>query len=395
MYDPKQSIRDIQHFGEQGGVVPVIDMGSTSTFLDPQDMERTFTGELAGCYLYSRHSNPTVDMFSQKLAAMEGLEAAVGVSSGMAAINCTLRQIMPQGGHIVASKTIYGGTYALMQNILPQSGITVTFVDTNDLKAVESAITSKTKIIYAETMSNPMLRIADLAALKSICTKKNLKLVVDNTFTPLIVRPAQFGADVVVYSCTKYISGASDMIAGAVVSSREFINQLIDINFGMIMLTGPAMDPRIAHELYLRLDHLPLRMLGHSKAASYFANRIAEEKIPLAYPGLKSHPDYALLTKMMNPEFGYGGMVVLDCGTVERASKLAKKLQDVKFGLYAVSLGFSRTLISCPAVSTSSEIPVTEQVSMGLSTGLLRLSIGFTGNDQVMVERFLKCYREL
>jgi methionine-gamma-lyase len=395
MYDPKQSIRDVQHFGEQGGVVPVIDMGSTSTFLDPQDMERTFTGELAGCYLYSRHSNPTVDMFSQKLAAMEGLEAAVGVSSGMAAINCTLRQIMPQGGHIVASKTIYGGTYALMQNILPQSGITVSFVDTNDLKAVESAITSKTKIIYAETMSNPMLRIADLAALKSICTKKNLKLVVDNTFTPLIVRPAQFGADVVVYSCTKYISGASDMIAGAVVSSREFINQLIDINFGMIMLTGPAMDPRIAHELYLRLDHLPLRMLGHSKAASYFANRIAEEKIPLAYPGLKSHPDYDLLTKMMNPEFGYGGMVVLDCGTVERASKLAKKLQDVKFGLYAVSLGFSRTLISCPAVSTSSEIPVTEQVSMGLSTGLLRLSIGFTGNDQVMVERFLKCYREL
>ncbi|MEK6555371.1 MAG: aminotransferase class I/II-fold pyridoxal phosphate-dependent enzyme, partial [Bdellovibrionota bacterium] len=342
--------------------------------------------------LYSRHSNPTVDMFSQKLAALEGMEAAVGVASGMAAINCTIRQAMPQGGHIIASKTIYGGTYALMKNILPQSGITVTFVDTNDLKAVEAAVTQNTKMIYAETMSNPMLRIADLPSLKKICVKRGLKLVVDNTFTPLIVRPAQFGADIVVYSCTKYISGASDMMAGAVVASREFINQLIDINFGMIMLTGPAMDPRVAHELYLRMDHLPVRMAAHSKAAAYFVNRIVEEKIPMSYPGLKDHPDHKVFSEMMNAEFGFGGMVVLDCKTVERAARLAKTLQDEKFGLYAVSLGFSRTLISCPAVSTSSEIPVNEQESMGLSPGLLRLSIGFTGNDQIMADRFLKCY---
>lgn len=395
MFDPKQSIRDIQDFGEQGGVVPVIDMAATSTFLDPADMEKTFRGELGGCYLYSRHSNPTVDMFNKKIAALEGMEAALGVSSGMAAINCALRQLLPQGGHIVASKTIYGGTYALMKNVLPQSGIHVSFVDTNNLSEVEAAITEKTSILYAETMSNPMLRIADLAGLKAVCKKRNLKLVVDNTFTPLIVRPAQFGADVVVYSCTKYISGASDMMAGAIIGTREFISQLIDINHGMVMLTGPAMDPRVAHELYLRLDHLPVRMVAHSKAAQYFSSRMVEEKIPVTYPGIKTHPDFNLFSKMLNPEFGYGGMVVLDCQTVDRAFQLAKALQDEKFGLYAVSLGFSRTLISCPAVSTSSEIPADEQSSMGLSPGLLRLSIGFTGNDQIMAERFLKCYRAL
>lgn len=393
--DPSQALRDIQDFGEQGGVVPVIDVAATSTFMDPADMERVFNGELAGCYLYSRHSNPTVDAFGKKLAALDGMEAGLGLSSGMAAINCTLRQLMPQGGHIVASKTIYGGTYALMQNIFPQSGITVSFVDTNDLAAVAAAVTSKTRVIYTETVSNPMLRIAPLAGLKDICRQHDLAFVVDNTFTPAIVQPAKFGADVIVYSCTKYISGGADMMAGAVVASRKFIDSLIDINFGMVMLTGPAMDARIAHELYLRLYHLPVRMAAHSRSALAFASALSAEKVPAIYPGLSSHPDHEVIREMHNAAYGYGGMVVVDCGSASRAFELASALQKEKFGLYAVSLGFTRTLISCPAVSTSSEIPEDDRERMGLSAGLLRMSIGIIGDDATMIARFMDCWKRV
>jgi len=388
----EQNIRDTQNFGEEGGVVPAIDVAATSTFLNPSDMERAFQGELAGCYLYSRHANPTVKAFGAKLAAMEGTEAALGVASGMSAIHCSILQLMPEGGHVVSSASVYGGTYALFKNILPRMGIRVSFVDMNDKKAVEAAIQPDTKVIYTETMSNPLLRIADLPSLSALCKKRGSKLMVDNTFTPLIVTPVKFGADVVVHSCTKFISGASDLIGGAVCGSAEFINSLIDINHGLVMLTGPIMDARIAHKLYTRLDHLTIRMMAHAKSASYLAEVLAAEKIPVIYPGLNTHADFELFGKIMNPQFGYGGMMTVDCGTSKRALDLAHRLQQEKFGLYAVSLGFSRTLMSCPAISTSSEIPEDEQRAMGLSPGLLRLSIGYIGNDEVMAERFLRCY---
>ena len=390
-----QKMRDIQHFGEEGGVVPVVDVATTSTFLKPEEMEKAFNGEMSGCYLYSRHMNPTVNAFGKKLAALEGMEAALGVASGMAAIKCALRQLLPQGGRILSSQMVYGGTYALFKNIFPQCGIRVDFVDMSDLDALERAITPETKIIYTETMSNPVLRLADLGAIGKLCRRHGLKLVVDNTFAPVIVSPARFGADVVVYSCTKYISGASDLIAGAILGSAEFIAQLIDINHGQVMLTGPALDARLAHELYLRLDHLPLRMAAHSRAALALAQRAKDKGVTVIYPGLETHLDHQLMSQMMSPEFGYGGMLAVDLETSARALSFATKLQAKKFGLYAVSLGFSRTLISCPAVTTSSEIPIDEQAQMGLSPGLLRLSIGFVGQESIMAERFLSAYAEL
>ncbi len=395
VHDPIQSMRDVQHFGEEGGVVPVIDLAATSTFLNPEDMEKAFHGEIDGCYLYSRHSNPSVSAFGQKLAALEGMEAALGVSSGMAAISCAIQQAMPTGGHIISSRTVYGGTYALFQNLLPRSGIESSFVEIEDLAAVERAITPATRVIFTETMSNPLLRVSDLRGLSALCKRRGLKLIVDNTFTPVLVTPGKLGADIVVYSCTKYISGASDLIAGAIVGSQEFINSLVDINHGVVMLTGPVMDPRVAHELYLRLDHLPVRMAAHSHAAQYLAEKMRAADIPAIYPGLPIHEHHALLSAQMNPGYGYGGMTAVDCGSVKRAMKLAARLQQEKFGLYAVSLGFSRTLMSCPSVSTSSEIPEAEQKKMNLSPGLLRLSIGFVGNDETLAQRFLKCYREV
>lgn len=391
-HDPVQALRDLQHFGEEGGVVPVIDVASTSTFLNPEDMVKVFQGDLQGCYLYSRHSNPSVNAFGAKLAAMEGAEAGLGVSSGMAAITSALLQLMPTGGHILCAQGTYGGTYALMKNVLPRFGIRTSFVDASDLSRFESAVQKDTKVVYVESMSNPLLVVPDLDALGKLCRRRGLKLVVDNTFAPLLLSPARYGADVIVYSCTKYISGGSDLIAGAIVSSREFISSLVDVNQGIVMLTGPVMDPRVAHELYLRLDHLHLRIAAHSAAAAKLASGMAEKGIPVIYPGLRSHPQHALLERLMNPGFGHGGMLVVDCVTAEKAMKLSAALQKEKFGLYAVSLGFSRTLMSCPAVTTSSEIPEEEQREISLSPGLLRLSIGFTGRDEVMSERFFRCW---
>lgn len=398
-YHPDQAIRDIQHFGEEGGVVPVIDVASTSTFLDPKDMERTFMGELQGCYLYSRHSNPTVNIFGKKIAAMEGAEAALGVASGMAAISCAVDQIFRNEGngrgHVIASQTVYGGTYALFKNILPARGINVSFVEITDLAAIENAITPETKVIYAETLSNPLLSVCDIEALAKLCKKKNLKLVIDNTFTPMMVQPLLMGADVVIHSCTKYISGSSDFIAGAIAGSQAFINSLIDVNHGSVMLNGPVMDPRIAHELYLRMDHLGVRMSAHSKMALFLARKMKEKGLPVIYPGLESHAQHGLMKKMSHEEFGFGGILTLECKTSEEARDLATELQNEKFGLYAVSLGFSRTLMSCSAKSTSSEIPEDERKKIGLSEGLLRFSIGFTGNSEEMWKRFEKCFARL
>lgn len=391
-FHPAQALRDVQHFGEEGGVVPVIDVAATSTFLDPADMVRTFHGE-KGCYLYSRHSNPSVNAFGEKLAALEGMEAALGVASGMAAVSAAVLQLMPEGGHLVSSRTVYGGTYALFKNLLPRWGIEVSFADFADLSAVERAIGPRTRLLYSETMSNPLLAVTDIAAAATLAHSRGLKLVIDNTFAPCLVTPGRFGADIVVHSGTKYLSGASDLIAGAVAGPLEFIQSLVDINHGVVMLTGPVMDPRVAHELYLRLDHLPLRMQAHARSAQSLAERLHAANVKVLYPGLPSHPHHALLRQLANQGYGHGGMMTVDCDTPERAMQLAQRLQDEKFGLYAVSLGFSRTLMSCSSVTTSSEIPESEQRAMNLSPGLLRLSVGYVGDDAVLAERFLRCYR--
>ncbi|MCT4641305.1 MAG: aminotransferase class I/II-fold pyridoxal phosphate-dependent enzyme [Bacteriovoracaceae bacterium] len=396
MKNKAQAIRDVQYFGEEGGVVPAIDHAATSTFLNPQDMEKVFSGELQGCYLYSRHTNPTVNAFSKKVAAMEGFEAALGVASGMAAITCAVSQVMMGGGHIICSNTIYGGTYALFANILPKQNIEVTFVDPSKPEEFKKAIKKNTKLIYTEMMSNPLLAICDLKEISKIAKSKNIKLMVDNTFSPLIFTPKDFGADIVIHSCTKYISGASDLIAGVICSSEEFIGELIDVNTGCAMLYGPVMDSRVAYELFSRLDHLPVRMKAHGQAARYLVDRLNDEGIDgVTYPALSSHPDHEVFKSMQNSEYGAGAIITVDCKTSVNAIKMAKKLQEEKFGLFAVSLGFSRTLMSCPAASTSSEIPEDQRTAIGLKDGLLRLSIGIIGDNEVLADKFIAAYKDI
>ncbi len=390
-----QRLRDLQHFGEEGGVVPAIDLAATTTFLNPKDMEKTFLGEKQGCYLYSRHSNPTVNMFSAKMAALENTEAALGVASGMSAISAVIEQLMPDGGEIISSLTVYGGTYALLKNIFPRQGIHTHFVDIENFDAIEKAITPKTKILYTESISNPLLKLSSLNKLAAIAKRHKLKFVVDNTFAVCLITPVEHGADVVIHSCTKYISGSSDMIAGAICGTKEFISQLIDVNTGIVMLKGPVMDPRSAHELYMRLDHLPLRIKAHSESAQFLAEALEKNKISVIYPGLKSHAQHSQYQEVINKSFGFGGMLAIETESAEKAMQLAQALQNNKFGLYAVSLGFSRTLMTVPAVTTSSEISEADQVAMKLNKGLLRLSIGYVGQNEIMLQRFMHAYQSV
>ncbi|HQK20378.1 MAG TPA: aminotransferase class I/II-fold pyridoxal phosphate-dependent enzyme, partial [Polyangiaceae bacterium] len=384
-FDPERALVEIKReFGEHGGVCPSIERSSTFTVLEPGTMPEIFGGlrgpDKGGCFLYSRHFNPTVDVLARSLAAMEGTEYAVCTASGISAISCTLLQLCTHGDHIVASDTVYGGTHALLAETFPQMGIQTTLVDPTNVSAFEKAITPATKVLYTEVVGNPTLKVADIRALANLAHDRGIRLVVDNTFTPMVISPAQLGADVVVYSLTKFVNGASDMIAGAVCATKDFIFQLMDLHTGRVMLLGPTMDPRTAFDIYQRLPHLALRMREHSRRALAIAQRLESIGAPVVYPGLESHPQHALMRSMGNEGFGFGGLLTLDCGTVQRAEKTMSLLQNEEgFGYIAVSLGYFDTLISCSGSSTSSEIPPEDRERIGLSPGLLRIAVGYSG----------------
>ncbi|HSH71065.1 MAG TPA: PLP-dependent transferase, partial [Deferrisomatales bacterium] len=234
--------------------------------------------------------------------------------------------------------------------------------------------------LFTELLGNPTLQVADIRALAEIARRRGLHLVVDNTFTPMVCSPVQLGADVCVTSLTKFVNGASDLIAGAICASREFVQQLMDLHIGRAMLLGPTLDPRVAFDVIQRLPHLPLRMREHGRRALAMAERLEKIGAPVCYPGLASHPQHQRFGAMANPGYGYGGVLTLDCGTRERADRLLAALQNqTRFGLIAVSLGYYDTLASCSGSTTASEIEPEAQAAIGISPGLVRLSVGYTG----------------
>lgn len=393
-FDPANQIQDLQYFGEFGGVNPSISDSSTYTFLSAKTMFDTFEGNAEGCYLYSRHSSPSNLYLGEALAAMEGTQAAHVAASGMGAITPVLLQLCQAGDHIVSSRTIYGGTYAFLKNFAPRLHISSSFVDITDLEKVEAAITPATRVLYCETVSNPLLEIADLSGLSRIAKKHNVTMVVDNTFSPLAISPARHGADVVVHSLTKFINGASDTVAGVVCGTQEFIDQLRNVNDGASMLLGPTMDSLRAASVLKNLRTLHIRMKQHSSNALYLAKRFQEEGLPTVYPGLKDHPGHKLYKSMMNPQYGFGGMLVIDTGSLEKANTLMELMQEKNLGYLAVSLGFYKTLFSAPGTSTSSEIPPEEKQRMGLSDGIIRFSIGLDNDIERTFRIMRDCMRE-
>ncbi|TKY47949.1 Methionine gamma-lyase [Spatholobus suberectus] len=384
--DPAAALALTRHeFGEHGGVNMSIEASATFTVMEPETLHRMFAGELGpdrDFFIYSRHFNPTVLNLGRQMAALEGTEAAYCTASGMSAISSVLLQLCGAGGHVVASTTLYGGTHALLSHFLPRTcNITTTFVDIADLETVESAIVEgKTKVLYFESVANPSLEVANIPELSRVGHAKGVTVVVDNTFAPMVISPARLGADVVLHSISKFISGGADIIAGAVCGPASLVNSMMDLHQGALMLLGPTMNAKVAFELSERIPHLGLRMKEHCHRALVFATRLKKLGFKVIYPGLEDHPQHELLKSIANKEYGYGGLLCIDMETVERANLLMNHLQNyAQFGFMAVSLGYYETLMSCSGSSTSSELSEEEQKLAGISPGLIRMSIGYIG----------------
>ncbi|XP_031262728.1 methionine gamma-lyase [Pistacia vera] len=395
--DPAAAFASARHeFGEHGGVNMSIEASATFTVMEPETMRRMFTGELGpdrDFFIYSRHFNPTVLNLGRQMAALEGTEAAYCTASGMSAISSVLMQLCSSGGHVVASRTLYGGTHALLTHFLPRAcNITTTFVDINKLEMVQNEIVEgKTNVLYFESMSNPTLTVANIPELSRIAHDKGVTVVVDNTFAPMVLSPARLGADVVVHSISKFISGGADIIAGAVCGPASLVNSMMDLHQGALMLLGPTMNAKVAFELSERIPHLSLRMKEHCHRAMTYATRMKKLGLKVVYPGLEEHPQHKLLKSMANKEYGFGGLLCVDMETEERANRLMNYLQNcTQFGFMAVSLGYYETLMSCSGSSTSSEMNAEEKALAGISPGLVRMSIGFIGTIEQKWSQFEK-----
>ena len=392
---PANKIQDLQYFGEYGGVNPSVSDSSTFTFHSSKKMFDTFEGNADGCYLYARHTTPSSLYLGKALAAMEGTETANVSASGMGSITSVLMQLCTANDHVVSSRTIYGGTYAFLKNFAPKLNINTSFVDITNLESVENAITPKTTVLYCESVSNPLLEVADIPSLAKLAKKYNLKLVIDNTFSPLSISPKELGADIVIHSLTKFINGSSDTVGGVVCGTHEMIDSLRSVIDGAAMLFGATMDSLRASSILKNLRTLHIRIKQHSINAMYLAQKFENDGVKTVYPGLKSHPSHTIFKSMMNTEYGFGGMMTIDAGNLKKANALMELMQKENLGYLAVSLGFYKTLFSAPGSSTSSEIPENEQKEMGLSDGLVRFSVGLDNDIQRTYNKMKDCMQKI
>jgi len=250
-------------------------------------------------------------------------------------------------------------------------------------------------MIYCEAVSNPLLEVANIKALAQLAKKYDLPLVVDNTFSPLSIAPIKLGAHIVIHSLTKFINGTSDCVAGVVCGTRDFCLQLKDVNSGAGMLLGSTLDSLRAASILKNMRTLHIRMKKHSENAEYLAKQFEADGLRVVYPGLTSHPGHQTMKTQMDANFGFGGLLTIDVGSLEKANALMELMQTQKLGYLAVSLGFYKTLFSAPGTSTSSEIPEEEQAEMGLSNGLIRFSIGLDNDIHKTYEQMKSCMLKL
>jgi len=359
-----------------GAVSTPIYQVSTFAFKNAAHAAACFAGEDDG-YIYSRLGNPTIDVFEKKLAALEGTDDALAFGSGMAAVH-NVSMHLAHGGHIVSSDTVYGGTFALYEHLLPKMGIPVSFVDMTKIENIEKAIRPETKMIFVETPANPTLLMTDIAAAADLAHSKGIKLVVDNTFcTPYLQQPMALGADIVLHSGTKYIGGHGDAVSGVYAGSQELIDESrewrTDIG-GVIAPFQSWLLLRGLKTLHLRVERAQENAI---KMAAYLEQHPKVEWV--LFPGLKSHPQYELGKKQMR---GPGGVISFEVkGGVEAGAKL---MDSVKLMTLAVSLGDVSTLIEHPASMTHSTMTPEDREKYGLSNGLVRIALGVENSvDQI------------
>jgi methionine-gamma-lyase len=355
--DPATRIQDFLVFGEFGDVNPSITDSSTFTFLNPEKMEEIFDHELEGCFLYSRHWNPINKDLSSALARMEDGESAQVMASGMAAISTTLMALVSAGEEIVASRTIYGGTYALLKNLLPRFGVTTRFVNVLDLAAVE-ADGPKTRCSLRDGVEPAAPVVPARAA--SAPTRSYLRGRNRSRRVGTLLHQASTSWS----SMTGFINGTSDCVAGCA-SGQPRLHRAAQRRHRGPACCWPGARVPARGVGAQNLHSLHIRMRQHGANALALAQRFARRGLPVHYPGLETHPQHALMNRLMNPGFGYGGMLAVDVGDHQRACRLMTRMQEEKVGYLAVSLGYFKTLFSVPGHSTSSEIPAEERRRWG------------------------------
>jgi methionine-gamma-lyase len=365
----------------QGSLNPPVHFTSTYTFESAQQGADMFSGEQSG-HVYSRISNPTLTVLEDRLACLENAEAGLAVASGIGAITSTLWTLLQAGDEIIVDKTLYGCTYAFLHKGLAKFGVKITHLDLTDMSLLTSAINAQTKVIYYETPANPNMRLIDIEAVSKIAKAHNVITVVDNTYaTPLVTRPIELGADIVVHSATKYLGGHGDLIAGMIAGSQVMIDQ-IRLE-GVKDMTGACMSPFTAMLILRGLKTLELRIKQHSYAAGEVAEFLFNnpQVSSIAYPGLKSFPQYDLACKQMRM---FGGMIAFELkGGIEAGKRLMDALNLIQC---AVSLGDAESLIQHPASMTHSTYTYEERISHGISDNLVRLSVGLESVDDIIAD---------
>ncbi len=344
----------------------------TSSFVydSAEDMAAAFSDETLDVNIYSRFSNPTVDEFIDKVCALEGAEAGIATGTGMAAIFATFMTFLKQGDHLLSASAVFGSTHTLLTKYLPKWGIQSTYFDMNHPETIEALIQPNTRMLYLESPSNPGLSVIDLALVGYICKKHGILYVVDNCFaTPAVQLPMHFGADLVVHSATKFMDGQGRVLGGVVVGNKDLVREL----YLMTRNTGPAMSPFNAWVLSKSLETLRLRMDKHAENAFALARSLqGHPKLNwVRYPFLESHPQYEIARKQMR---NGGGILTFELsGGLDAGRRFLNSLKMISL---TNNLGDSRTIASHPASTTHSKLSDAEKAAVGISNGLVRISVG-------------------
>jgi len=352
----------------------------TSTFILGEDQYRAVEeGYARDRFIYTRYGNPSQWAVQEKLAALEGAESAIVFSSGMAAISATMLSMLDKGAHVVASNELYGGTYNFFHHELPSLGFTVSYVNPRDMSAIEAAIQPNTMVLYFETMTNPLVKVVDMPAIGALARRHSLRLVVDATFTtPLGMHPLEHGAHVVVHSCTKYLNGHSDLVAGVAMGARKYMDSI----WPRLLAYGGCLDPHACFLLERSLKTLPLRMRAHAEGAYAVATFLQQHpKVrEVHYPGLPSHADHALAKKLLR---NMGGMIAFAVDSDAMALKLLDRLQLMR---QATSLGGVETLVSLPYNTSHAAYTSDQRARLGIPAGCVRLSVGIEDPQDLITD---------
>ncbi len=353
---------------------------SSFTYDSAEDMAAAFADDSLDVNIYSRFSNPTVDEFISKIAALEGAEDGIATGTGMAAVFSTFMTFLSKGDHIISASAVFGSTHTILTKYLPKWGFESSYFDMNEPQTIEALIKPNTKLLYVETPSNPGLDIIDLEYVAAVCKKHNILFVVDNCFaTPAVQQPIKFGADLVLHSATKFIDGQGRVLGGVVVGKKELIHDL----YLFVRNTGPSLSPFNAWVLTKSLETLFIRMEKHADNALQLAKKLeTNPKLNwVKYPFLPSHPQHAIAVKQMS---NGGGIVTFELkGGIESGRKFLNALEMLSM---TNNLGDSRSIASHPASTTHSKLSVDEKKAVGITDGLVRISVGLEHISDIIAD---------